>query len=42
MQTIKLARNEVLKEAGDKPAAISQVEEGYLRLIAIAQDLQVI
>lgn len=33
MQTIKLARSDVLKEAGDKPAAIFQVEDGYLKLI---------
>lgn len=33
MQTTKLTRNEVLKEAGDKSAAIFQVEGGYLKLI---------
>ncbi|HWU80039.1 MAG TPA: Crp/Fnr family transcriptional regulator [Caulobacter sp.] len=33
MRTIRLARNEPLKAAGDAPAAIFQVEAGYLKLI---------
>jgi CRP/FNR family transcriptional regulator, cyclic AMP receptor protein len=33
MRTIRLAKNEPLKAAGDAPAAIFQVEEGYLKLV---------
>jgi CRP/FNR family transcriptional regulator, cyclic AMP receptor protein len=33
MRTVRLARNEALKGAGDAPAAIFQVEMGYLKLL---------
>jgi CRP-like cAMP-binding protein len=33
MQTIKLAKNASLKQAGEAPGAIFQVEDGYLKLM---------
>jgi CRP-like cAMP-binding protein len=38
MQTIDLDKNQVLKDAGEAPAAIFQVENGYLKLIRLLSD----